>query len=127
MSKADVVIRITGIARSSIRNRSNLVVEKFQREHLDYCSNADPPTFPDGLDTEVFSFAALKAARNDATKPAEREHVTPYIKHCGKFRIASVQNSEDYSTERWTVDEPEDFQVVTEILVILHPDEFFLA
>lgn len=115
MSKADVVIRITGDCPLIDPEQVDLVVEKFQREHLDYCSNADPPTFPDGLDTEVFSFAALKAARNDATKPAEREHVTPYIKHCGKFRIASVQNSEDYSTERWTVDEPEDFQVVTEI------------
>lgn len=115
MSKADVVIRITGDCPLIDPDQVDFVIEKFQREHLDYCSNADPPTFPDGLDTEVFSFAALEAARNDATRPAEREHVTPYIKKSGKFRIASVQNSEDYSTERWTVDEPEDFQVVTEI------------
>ena len=46
---------------------------------LDYVSNVHPPTFPDGLDTEVISRRALLAAWTEATDPADREHVTPFV------------------------------------------------
>ena len=49
------------------------VVERFQYlpAAYDYVSNVDPPTFPDGLDTEVFSFSALdRAWREDLLSPS---------------------------------------------------------
>src|SRR6266849_2472520 len=41
---------------------AGLVVQEFLRARgeIDYLSNVNPPTYPDGLDTEVFSFAALE-------------------------------------------------------------------
>ena len=46
------------------------------KEEYDYVSNIDPPTFPDGLDIEVFSFSALEFAYKNAKTINQREHVT---------------------------------------------------
>ena len=60
-------------------------------------------TYPDGLDTEVFSFVALEQAWRESTKESEREHVTPYLR-AGKFRVASVENDVVLAQPlRWTV------------------------
>ena len=45
---------------------------KKHRRQFDYVSNVQPPTFPDGMDIEVFSFAALKQAWQEARLPSER-------------------------------------------------------
>jgi spore coat polysaccharide biosynthesis protein SpsF (cytidylyltransferase family) len=77
----------------------------------DYVSNVHPPTYPDGLDTEVFSFDALARAWSEAEKPSEREHVTPYMRnHPELFRLVNVQHDQDLSSLRWTVDEPADLE-----------------
>jgi spore coat polysaccharide biosynthesis protein SpsF len=87
------------------------------KERFDFVSNNHPATFPDGLDTEVFSFEALEKAWKKAKKPYEREHVTPYIwDQPEKFRIGNVENNEDLSaTERWTLDYKEDFELIKAI------------
>lgn len=89
------------------------IVGVFDPARYDYVSNAIRRTYPDGLDTEVFSMAALTQARNEATLPSEREHVTPYIhKHPHLFRIGHVTQEKDLSALRWTVDEPRDLAFV---------------
>ena len=45
---------------------------------LDYVSITIEPSYPEGIDVEVFKYSALKYAFN-ATLPSECEHVTPYI------------------------------------------------
>ncbi len=83
---------------------------------LDYVSNTQPPTFPDGQDTEVFSFAALATAWREARLASEREHVTPFIwKQPQRFRVANVTHAENLSHLRWTVDEPADLEFVRAI------------
>lgn len=78
----------------------------------DYANNTLQRTYPRGLDTEVFSFAALETAWNTDTS-SWREHVTPYLYHNpDRFRLQSVTNSADYSRLRWTVDTPEDLALV---------------
>jgi glutamate-1-semialdehyde aminotransferase len=92
------------------------VVERFQRGDCDYVSNAIRYTYPDGLDTEVFSFAALERAWREAGKPSEREHVTPYLR-TGKFRVANVESEIPVSPAqyRWTVDHPADLEFVRKV------------
>ena len=88
---------------------------------FDYVSNALTPTFPDGLDLEVFSFRVLEEAWNEAKLPSELEHVTPFIwKQREKYRVGEFKNNEDLSHMRWTVDEPEDFELVTKIYESLY-------
>lgn len=92
---------------------------------LDYVSNTIEPTFPEGQDVEVFSFAALERAWKGAKKGSEREHVTPYIwNHPDKFRLANVVNEGgDLSRLRWTVDYPEDLKFVREVYARLYKED----
>jgi len=88
----------------------------------DYASNALEPTWPDGLDVEVFTFAALAAAWNEADSPLEQEHVTPFIhRRPERFRLGSFKNRVDLSALRWTVDEPRDYEFVREVYDRLYP------
>lgn len=122
---ADVVVRITGDCPLVDPELVDEIIRRFRAADVDYVSNVAPPTFPDGLDTEVFSFVALERAAHEADKVFDREHVTPYLRESGKFRQASVQNDVDYSDLRWTVDEQVDFDVVSEVFAHFAPDIHF--
>jgi spore coat polysaccharide biosynthesis protein SpsF (cytidylyltransferase family) len=79
---------------------------------FDYVSNINPPTYPDGLDVEAFTRAALQRAGGEARLPAEREHVTVYIRESGRFTQSCVTSPVDLSNLRWTVDHPADLEAV---------------
>ncbi|MFQ5427628.1 MAG: cytidylyltransferase domain-containing protein [Thermodesulfobacteriota bacterium] len=73
-------------------------------------------SFPDGLDTEVFSMEALNRAFSEAGLPSEREHVTPYIwKNTESFCVRSMRHSRDLSHMRWTVDDARDLEFVRRV------------
>jgi len=79
-------------------------------------NSLDEPTFPNGLDVEVMRFECLERAWMEARLPSEREHVTPYLYNCsGRFRLGSYCGEPDLSNLRWTVDEPEDLELVRRI------------
>jgi glutamate-1-semialdehyde 2,1-aminomutase len=118
---AGVVARITGDCPLIDPEVVDAVCERYLAGSADYASNISPPTFPDGLDTEVFSFAALEQAWRDAASGPEREHVTPYIRESGKFRTVNLSNEVDLSAERWTVDEPADLALVRRIFEHFRP------
>ncbi|MFC4313401.1 aminotransferase class III-fold pyridoxal phosphate-dependent enzyme [Steroidobacter flavus] len=110
--RPDLVVRITGDCPLVDPQLVDQVIEAAIESGCDYASNVEPATYPDGLDIEVFSFAALETAWRDAKQTVEREHVTPYIRKSERFRRHNVANEQDYSERRWTVDEPEDFAVI---------------
>ena len=92
------------------------VISNFFLKKVDYASNTNPPTFPDGLDVEVFKFSALKEAHIKANQFKEREHVTPFILNNKKFKKFNLKNSVDYSFLRLTLDEKEDFFLIKKII-----------
>jgi spore coat polysaccharide biosynthesis protein SpsF len=79
------------------------------------------PSFPDGLDVEVFAFDALETAWREAKLPSEREHVTPFIhQHPDRFPQDKIRHTEDLSAQRWTVDEPRDYELVKRVFEALY-------
>ncbi|MBI4825115.1 MAG: glycosyltransferase family protein [Nitrospirae bacterium] len=101
------------------------VIDRVIEFHLlggyDYTSNAVEPTYPDGLDVEVFRFACMAQAWKEAILPSEREHVTPFIhQQPQRFKVGSVKNDVDLSMLRWTVDEPADFELAAMIYEALY-------
>jgi spore coat polysaccharide biosynthesis protein SpsF (cytidylyltransferase family) len=113
---ADVIVRVTADCPLVDPHVSARVVSRFVDGGFDYVSNTNPPTYPDGLDTEVFSFAALERAWREASLPSEREHVTPFLwKNPSIFRIDNVQAERDMSGLRWTVDHPDDLTFVRSV------------
>jgi spore coat polysaccharide biosynthesis protein SpsF (cytidylyltransferase family) len=114
--KADVIVRLTADCPLLDPAVIDKVVREFQSGSYDYVSNTIIPTYPDGLDTEVFLHSTLKRAWQEARLKSEREHVTPYIwKQPALFRLLNVENEPDLSALRWTVDEPQDLEFVRRV------------
>ena len=122
---AETVVRITGDCPLIDAKLVDSVIEYFQKNKFDYVSNTINPTYPDGLDTEVFTFQTLEFAWQQAKKSSDREHVTPYMREAEGFQCENLSFEVDYSAERWTVDEPEDFKVVQEVFKYFHPRRDF--
>src|ERR1700682_4152733 len=110
---AGTVVRITADCPLIDAAVIDSVIARFKWGDCDYVSNVLRYTYPDGLDTEVFSFTALERAWREARKPSEREHVTPYLRN-GQFRTANVESDTPVSPNdfRWTVDDAADLQFV---------------
>ena len=125
MANADVVVRITGDCPLVDPVLVDEVIFGFKSSGVDYYSNLSPPSYPDGLDIEVFTFAALARAASKTDVPFDREHVTPYFRESKQFNVASIQHKEDLSGLRWTVDEPADFEVVAAVFSHFAPDIHF--
>ena len=119
--QADVIVRITGDCPLVDPALVDEVIYGFKASKVDYFSNTTPPTYPDGLDIEVFTFKALERASRETSNPFDREHVTPYIRESGRFTTAALQNSQDLSKLRWTVDELADFAVIEKVFQHFSP------
>ena len=123
--KADIVVRITGDCPLVDSTLVDQCIQGYKDAKVDYFSNIDPRTYPDGLDIEVMSFESIERANNETDSKFDREHVTPYIRNSVSFSKSSIQHTEDFSTLRWSVDEPEDLVVVTNVFEYFTPDIFF--
>lgn len=121
---ADIVVRVTSDCPLIEPSVVDQVIDHFQRHSpgFDYVSNSLTGRFPRGLDVEVFSFAALRDAFLEASKQPEREHVTPFFyTHPERFRLGEIHAPSDLSQHRWTVDTPEDFELIKRIIETLYP------
>ncbi|MDO8676930.1 MAG: glycosyltransferase family protein [Candidatus Azambacteria bacterium] len=120
---ADIVVRLTGDCPLMDPAIIDEVVGFYQKnkDKYDYVSNVRPPTYPDGMDVEVFSFAVLEKAWKEAKLTSEREHVTAYIgNHPEIFKIGNIEYKKDVSNIRLTVDNPEDLILVEKIFIALN-------
>ena len=121
----DYIVRITSDCPLVDHRLMDKVIDTCTKGKFDFCANTLNPTFPDGVDVEVFSFAALEKAWKEATLPSDREHVTPYIwrnssvKGEGLFKSFNYPGEKDYSRYRLTVDEPTDFELIKQLVLAL--------
>jgi len=120
LHSAEVIVRLTGDCPLIDPGVIDHTVGAFLKSKVDFAANRLPPpwkrTFPIGLDTEVCTFQALERAWKEADQPHQREHVMPYLYEVpGKFRIIVVDSERDYGRLRWTVDTPEDLELVRQI------------
>lgn len=121
-ANADVVVRITGDCPLIDPQLVDTAIQRFKSLGVDYYSNVEEPTYPDGLDVEVFSSEALERAGRETREPFDREHVTPFLRSSGRFKKGVMRNKEDLSGLRWTVDELADFNVVSQVFEHFAPD-----
>jgi spore coat polysaccharide biosynthesis protein SpsF len=132
---ADIVVRITADCPAIDPALVDQAVETLLEGGYDFAANRLPPpfkrTFPIGLDVEVCTFAALEQAWMKADQPFQHEHVMPFIYegvtlntekptlHTGisprGFNVGLLQHQPDYGSLRWTVDTPEDLELMRKI------------
>jgi glutamate-1-semialdehyde 2,1-aminomutase len=122
---ADVVVRITGDCPLVDPDLVDRCIQGYKSSKVDYFSNIDPATYPDGLDIEVMSFESIKQANYEAKSAYDREHVTPYIRNSDNFSKGYITYLENLSNQRWSVDEPEDLEVVISVFEHFSPNIFF--
>lgn len=120
LAEADVVVRLTADCPLIDPGEIDRVVTAFLESGADFAANRLPPPFsrttPIGLDTEVCSYAALDRAWREASEPFEREHVMPYLyDQPGRFHVLLADLEADYSGYRWTVDTPQDLELIQRI------------
>ena len=114
---ADVIVRLTGDdPLKDPKLIGQAIRTLLSRPDLDYVSTFIRPTYPEGLDVEVFRAEALERAHREAKLASEHEHVTPYIwKNPQMFKLHNIEQERDLSAWRWTVDKPADLEFVRAI------------
>jgi spore coat polysaccharide biosynthesis protein SpsF len=111
-AEADIVVRVTSDCPLISPEICDKVVDAVGG--ADYASNTLKRTYPRGLDCEAFTRAALEKAAAEATSAPAHEHVTWYIhtEARTRFHMRSIEDSNDHSALRWTVDQSEDLAMV---------------
>ncbi len=111
--EAEAIVRLTADCPLLDPVLCEEILDRFTAGDWDYVSNVMPATFPDGLDTEVIAYRALKKSWEVAILPSDREHVTTYIRTNPElFRVSNVAQETNLSHIRWTVDEPDDLEFI---------------
>jgi len=112
--RADILVRITGDCTFIDPRVIDEVVKLREMKDVAYATNTDPPTWPDGLDAEVFTRDALECAHREAIRGTDRDCVTRFIvRNRHRFPAANlVCPLPDLHRERWVLDSPEDYEFV---------------
>ena len=121
-SSAEIVIRSTADCPLFMSSILDEMLEYFERTDVDYLSNAIIPTYPDGLDIEIFKKGAFESLSKSNLTKLQREHVTlGFYDGTHSFKVSNFRNEFDLSSERWTVDYEEDFRFIETIIEQTNP------
>jgi len=123
----DIIVRITGDNPLIDPKIIDLIINEYKNNECDYATNTTIRTFPYGTEVEIFSFKSLENAWNNAKKPSEREHVTPFFRDPKNgFINNNTESKENFSHLRYTIDRIEDLKLEKEITKNIHTRPIFM-
>ncbi len=109
----DIIVRITADDPFKDPYLIDLALDIFLSNNLNFVYNNNPPTFPEGLDVEIFDFDSLILANDRSNSDFEREHVTQYFfNNLNDFKHLNITSNKNYSNYRWTIDTLDDLKMV---------------
>lgn len=116
---AQAVVRVTGDCPLTDPRVVDEVIRVYEAnpEGVDrFVVNTVPPTFPDGLDVELYPLETLERLQKQLADPFWREWFPIWmLEHPDTFPMSNVTNPVDLSSLRWTVDYQEDLAFVRKI------------
>ena len=119
--QADHVVRLTGDCPLTDPAIIDAVIQLHVEGDYDYTSNIRPPTFANGLDVEVIRYDCLVQAWSEATLPSHREHPPQFLyTKPERFQCVNLCSQFDFSDQRWTVDEADDLEFVSNVYEALY-------
>lgn len=126
--QADLVLRLTCDCPFIDPNVVDEVIRLQRATGADYVSNIDPPTYPDGLDVECFTFSALECAHREAVRSSDRDCLTQYIvRNRHRFSAANLRCSlPSLEKERWVLDTEKDWEFCNEVAKHVSPGASYL-
>ena len=123
LAKADLIVETTGDCPVIDPEVISKVISSFLSSEVDYCSNILEPTYPGGMDVQVFPLSVLEQVAILTQDPVDREHVSLYIyRHPERFRLLNVASNlpAEAAQLRLTVDTQEDFELIKKIYEFLY-------
>ena len=133
---ADKIVRVTSDCPLIDPEIVDECILEFEKNDLDYLSNVNkkigeewvyhPSGYPLGFAAEIFTFSALEKTWKLSRKSSEREHVSQYIlNNPHLFKIGNIENHENFSHIRLTVDHQVDFDLIKTIVEHFPEDSIF--
>lgn len=119
--KIKTIIRLTGDNPLIDPFLIDQFIHDFKKKNIDYLADSNPPTYPDGMDVEVFNFKSLKKIYFSKSSLFEKEHVTTKLINSLLFKKKIKRFYSDYSFIRLTVDEKKDLRTINNVLKFFHP------
>lgn len=120
---ADIVVRITPDDPFVDYQVIDRAIQILKDNQVDFVTNHFEPTYPEGLDVEVYSIHAMEKSWKEAKLLSEREHVFPYIQNNqDKFKIINFRQEKNYSYLRWTIDYDCDYEMTKIIYDFLYDE-----
>lgn len=115
-NKLDIIVRVTSDCPLIDPAVVDRLIETLIEGDLEYVSNSFEKTYAKGLECSAFTFKALERCMKEAVKPEHREHVVLYMRENPTlFATAGVRNTSDDSDFRITLDEEDDYKLLSMI------------
>lgn len=110
-TNAKIIVRLTGDCPLHSPDTVDEVVDAFLKADVDYASNTNPYTRPEGQDVEVFTREILDRANDSAEDGPDREHVTPWIRRTlGVKHLNFMHETPHLKSVHWSVDHLDDLE-----------------
>lgn len=123
LNGADVIVHIGGDCPFCDRELMNTAISLLMERNVDFASNLNPMTYPSGLDVDAITVEALERCWRRATTKAMRTHCLSYIhQNPREFKIVNFENDTNLGHLRWTLDYPEDLELVRQVFEALGKD-----
>jgi len=123
---ASIIVEITGDCPLVDHRIVDRVIEAFLRERPDYAANAIPPTYPNGMDVQVYPTSVLREVERLTSDPADREHGTLFIyEHPERYRLLNITAPADqhWPDLRLTLDTREDYALISAVYDALYASD----
>lgn len=122
---ADAIVRITADCPLVDPQIIDAMILEYnsKNQQYDIVTNCKIPTYPHGLDAEIYSISTLEKMWNSIKQLEIREWFPFYVdKNPQLFRILYFKNKDDLSKLRWTVDYVEDYEFVKKVYEYLYKE-----
>ena len=128
-NNSKIIVRITADCPMADPLIVDEFVKDFKKSKVDYLSNTDPWTYPDGLDVEVFSYELLKKAYIKTKKNNKKYDgvLISYLRNNKNLKIKKKKSPLDkkFNKIRLTIDEKIDLEMIRDIFKKFKPDIYF--
>ena len=115
---ADIIVQVTGDCPLIDAAVVDPVISTYLKMKPDYICNRMPETYPNGMDTEVFSTELLAEVAMLTNDPNDREHVSLYIyEHPEHYKLMNIAAPPEHHWPelRLTLDTFEDYGLIRSI------------
>jgi glutamate-1-semialdehyde 2,1-aminomutase len=127
-NKSKIIVRITADCPFIDPKIVDEFIYKFKKNKVDYLSNNNPWTYPDGMDVEVFSYDLLKKANKLANKRNRLNGgvLVSFLKENKRYKIKNIKCSiKNVAKYRLTIDEEVDYKLLKKIYEHFSPNIHF--